>query len=335
VATYRVAVLALTLGTICTGLVAASDGDDVSQLLLRAAEQSDIRSLGSTPFELDARLEVFVGGKPNEGTYQMLWFSPDRWREEVNLPGYRRVKGSGEKGGWLARNLDHEVIPVADLDAALEFPFRLRRAASKQPGKLTVREKSGLRLKCSRSEPANFDKEDFCFREDGTLHTEIFPYGKTASAYVAAQEYSDFSPFAGKLFPRSLRVLGDKDVLLNLSVERLAPLGQMAESTFTPPEGARPWATCQNPEPAKLLHQVHPSYPTIERTAHKSGRVILYALIQTDGSVTNLKVEGSSSQNFDAAAIEAVRQWKYQPTSCDGMPVPTETFINVLFATAP
>lgn len=328
-----VAVLALFLFTICGAVPAAEDSGDAAQLFLKAAEQSDIRTSGSTSFELDAKLEVFVGGKPNEGAYRMVWASPDRWREQVDLPGYRRIKGSEEKGGWLARNLDHEVIPVANLDAVLDFPNRLRRAAaSKQPGKISTKEKSGLGLNCSRWEPAYLDKEDFCFQqEDGTLHSEAFPYGKAMSAYVTAQEYSDFFPFAGKLFPRSIRVLADKEVLLNFSVGRLTPLGQVSESTFTAPEGARQWPTCQNPEPAKLLRHVPARYPNIEKTAHRSGRVVLYALIQEDGSVANLKVEGSTSENFSAAAIEAVRQWKYQPTSCSGTAMPTETFIDVLF----
>ncbi len=82
--------------------------------------------------------------------------------------------------------------------------------------------------------------------------------------------------------------------------------------------------------PARLLHRVEPIYPTPARAARISGTVELTGVIATDGRIRELRV--SSGHPFLAqAALEAVRQWVYEPTVLNGEPVEVIAPITVHF----
>jgi protein TonB len=81
---------------------------------------------------------------------------------------------------------------------------------------------------------------------------------------------------------------------------------------------------------AALIHKVQPQYPAIARTMHLAGTVYLRAIISTDGTVRQLEVI-SGNPLLANPALQAVRQWRYQPTRLNGEPVEVETFITVHF----
>lgn len=83
-------------------------------------------------------------------------------------------------------------------------------------------------------------------------------------------------------------------------------------------------------EPRKLRH-VDPIYPPIAKAARASGLVIIDAIISKDGTVRDAKVTRSSPL-LDAAALEAVRQWRYTPPTLNGTPVDVIMTVVVNFA---
>ncbi len=83
-------------------------------------------------------------------------------------------------------------------------------------------------------------------------------------------------------------------------------------------------------EAAKLVFQPKPEYPLLARLARIQGRVRLEAVIGRDGTIEDLKVIGGHPLLVNAA-LEAVRQWRYQPTLLNGKPVEVETEIDVNF----
>lgn len=70
--------------------------------------------------------------------------------------------------------------------------------------------------------------------------------------------------------------------------------------------------------------------PEAARQAGVFGMVILEIIIGTDGTVQQAKVLRSISL-LDEAAIAAVKQWAYEPTLLDGMPVPVIMTVTVNF----
>jgi len=79
-----------------------------------------------------------------------------------------------------------------------------------------------------------------------------------------------------------------------------------------------------------LILRVLPVYPAPARTMRIAGRVELQATISRDGTIDNLRVVDGPAL-LRAAAIEAVRQWRYRPYLLNGEPVEVETTINVDF----
>ncbi len=75
---------------------------------------------------------------------------------------------------------------------------------------------------------------------------------------------------------------------------------------------------------------VEPIYPEIAKRAGVSGVVVLEAIIDSNGNVTNVRVVRSRPL-LDQAAMDAVREWKYEPTVSNGVPVPIVMTVTVIF----
>ena len=81
---------------------------------------------------------------------------------------------------------------------------------------------------------------------------------------------------------------------------------------------------------AKLINRVQPIYPALARQTGIQGVVKLHAILGKDGSVQQLQVI-SGHPLLVQAALDAVRQWIYQPTLLEGKPVEVDTEIDVFF----
>jgi len=83
-------------------------------------------------------------------------------------------------------------------------------------------------------------------------------------------------------------------------------------------------------EAAKVISAPPPVYPTLARDARVGGIVKLDAVIGTDGHIENLKVISGPPLLINAA-MDAVKNWTYQPTILNGQPFKVETLITVNF----
>jgi TonB family protein len=82
--------------------------------------------------------------------------------------------------------------------------------------------------------------------------------------------------------------------------------------------------------PPTRIHNVHPEYPADARAAGVQGVVVIDCLIDTTGHVASTRVLRSVPA-LDAAALDAVRQWEYQPVLLNGAPVPVLMTVTVNF----
>jgi protein TonB len=86
-----------------------------------------------------------------------------------------------------------------------------------------------------------------------------------------------------------------------------------------------------NVQAAKIINRPTPVYPPLARQTRISGTVRLHAIIGKDGTVQQLEVL-SGHPLLQQAAMDAVRQWRYQPTLLNGEPVDVDTTIDVIFS---
>jgi protein TonB len=82
-----------------------------------------------------------------------------------------------------------------------------------------------------------------------------------------------------------------------------------------------------------LITRVEPKYPELPRRIGIQGDVILAAIIGRDGRIENLHVV-SGHPMLAPAAVDAVKQWRYQPYMLGSQPVEVETQITVRFTLA-
>ncbi len=81
----------------------------------------------------------------------------------------------------------------------------------------------------------------------------------------------------------------------------------------------------------KLLSGPRPVYPPLAKAARVEGTVRLEAVISRDGSILGLRVV-SGHPLLVQAALSAVQQWVFRPTTLNGDPVEVATEIEVTFA---
>ena len=77
-----------------------------------------------------------------------------------------------------------------------------------------------------------------------------------------------------------------------------------------------------------------PDYPRAALRAGQEGSVLLSISIDARGVPTDVQViqrSGDRSRDFDRAAIEAVRQWRFEPALHDGKAVPSTVQLPVDF----
>jgi protein TonB len=83
--------------------------------------------------------------------------------------------------------------------------------------------------------------------------------------------------------------------------------------------------------PPVKLHDVAPVYPDLAREARVEGVVVIECRIDTAGHVADARVL-SGHLLLDAAALDAVRQWRYRPTLLNGRPVAVLMTVTVRFS---
>ena len=109
-------------------------------------------------------------------------------------------------------------------------------------------------------------------------------------------------------------------------------IGGISGSNLPPPPKATPSRIRigGNVQQAKLISQARPLYPPLARQARIQGTVRLQAIIARDGTIAQLEVL-SGHPLLVQSALDAVRQWRYQPTLLNGEPVEVVTTIDVVF----
>jgi len=84
----------------------------------------------------------------------------------------------------------------------------------------------------------------------------------------------------------------------------------------------------------RLRHKVAPDYPAQAKAQHIEGRVVLRIVIDKQGTVANIQLI-SGHPILAPAAIDAVKQWKYDPYLLNNQPVEVETQVMVIFTLKP
>ena len=93
-----------------------------------------------------------------------------------------------------------------------------------------------------------------------------------------------------------------------------------------------PAQTAQDPNaqtPPRVLKQVQPDFP--KSLWSKPGAVAVMAVVGIDGKVGDTKVVSSPHPELNPLAVNAVKQWQFDPARKGGKPVAVTITVNVAF----
>jgi periplasmic protein TonB len=81
----------------------------------------------------------------------------------------------------------------------------------------------------------------------------------------------------------------------------------------------------------EIVHQVQPRYSEKARQTGTQGAVIVEAIIDEQGRVTNVRLIRGLPMGLDQAAMDAIQQWRFKPALLDGRPVKVYYTLTVNF----
>ena len=162
---------------------------------------------------------------------------------------------------------------------------------------------------------------------------------------VDVERHGDVATFAARIFrndvlvsaPQVHSALGQKAIVSSTSEEDATFLFVVLQADDWSRVAARPvtGAPAAPPAAPKVIHRVSPDYPESERASGVEGVVVLALLVDKSGQVSSARVVRSLGKAFDEAAVEAVRQWRFEPLLRDGQPVESEINITINFVPGP
>ena len=114
-------------------------------------------------------------------------------------------------------------------------------------------------------------------------------------------------------------------------------VGAIETVAFTPPPGPAPLQV-RSPvrvggliSAPRVLTRVRPLYPKVASRARIHGVVILEAIVDEDGVVQEIRVLRSVNY-LDEPAIDALKQWRYEPLTLNGQRMPFQLTVSMMFS---
>jgi TonB family protein len=174
---------------------------------------------------------------------------------------------------------------------------------------------------------------------DKNVSAELSAYKKLAEPVAVAPK----KPSLGEVHlagPNAARpagaVVGEAEALALNSSGQVVPAGDafggglIAGNAKQPVAPAAPLPVGGDVKVAHLISSVPPVYPTLARSQHIEGAVLVDALVDVNGRVSSMKVV-SGPILLHQAAMDALRQWKYQAATLDGKAVSMHLTVTVQF----
>ena len=85
------------------------------------------------------------------------------------------------------------------------------------------------------------------------------------------------------------------------------------------------------PSNAYPLEMVEPSYPAEMRKKGINGQALVKAVVSEEGIPVDVKLLSASLEQFGDSAVDAVKQWYFQPAVLEGVTVTQSIVIPVRF----
>jgi len=260
-----------------------------------------------------------------EGNYLLEVVSPSFWREEINFDNYKLRRVGVRNRIWTQTTHDFTPLVVEEIGIALSSAS-LRLGQDHVVNRIYDREIDGADDRC-----IEFDT----IRRNDKMQNQVCV--EKASGYMTYARhggtdvtFSDFFHFGSRVKPRRITItLPDKAKIVADSTYN--DIGQFDPADFKPIDGADVSERCHDSSGAVAVFAPDPVYPQTPELAGYKGKITGVVKVGQDGSVLNAAIVDSLQPVLDAAALEAVKKWKFKPGTCNGKPVNSVTQFTVTY----
>ena len=320
--------------------LAFADGDkDKEDELMQTALKQSVRSAGATPFEMKVTGKVYGYTKgPMDIEYETKWSAPNEFFDQMSFSGFvERRLAQGDKL-WMQRNAGYEPLRAAMLHRMLDLAG-LHPPSDEELKGMDHHGKGS----CAKMASA-YDSYKVCFDDKGRLASEerssiiLYPNSDFSSAPKEQQEpvkkeyqYSDYTDFNGRSYPKKLRVLEDGKPVVEAEVTEMKQMTPLAVGQVEAPKDIEPQAWCADASPAYIDHFTRflPRAGSMVGGFSTEGRLVISGVIDPDGKFGNQAIQLRSSRGLDEPVQMALRDWKFHPAKCGDKAIPQDAFLDL------
>jgi len=174
-----------------------------------------------------------------------------------------------------------------------------------------------------KAPPPSESSDDLVVYDKGKVIFRLKPTPAEAAATAELERSNNNAESAHAVIPKEP---GAHDRSVARSSSPIVPASSTTRiasprTTWLPPEKAED----------RLLNRVEPDYPADALAEHRSGNVVLEVDVAEDGAVSSVRPK-SGDPLLTAAAVQAVRNWHYQPFRSHDRPSRFQTEVTLTFS---
>ncbi len=139
------------------------------------------------------------------------------------------------------------------------------------------------------------------------------------------------SAAAFSIYAMFLERQGRNDEAAPLKAQAQAILRNSHVTQYRQTDGVTPLRVGNGVTAPTLAQKIEPQYSEEARAARYQGTVTVAVTVGTDGTAQNMQVIRGLGMGLDDKALQAISQWKFNPGTKDGQPVPVQATIEVNF----
>lgn len=320
----------LTIGSLLAGLTLPAaqaqqipSKKDTKKMIQQAAATTQLAAPGP-PFHLFAKFKYSIDRDQREGTYELFWAAPNRFREEFRMGDVTETEVTSGSKLFVERSSKALPLPLWRIRQVFRAPIGMVVGDDPEVKRVYSDKSSGQWRICA---DVNYEyaRNQICFDRATNLVAWGVGgiYGREAPSEFRAGE---FQSIAGKAIPRklSLRSLGET---IEIQVSVLESQTSFAESVFvaSPKAEARDWCA----EAASKGKTKFPHPPLVwgvppPPMAPRGDFSAYYILVGRDGQVANIIPLRYGPDDANRRLMGFLHDTKFPVRRCGDMPIDYE-----------
>jgi len=337
---YYPASVVLAVIVLCSGIAARGKSPkDPRDLMATAAKTNGLNGLNVQPWDLKVSFKA-LGGEGfllDQGTYEETWISPFKFKRTLSGATHTLSEFGTAQGTLRSGDKWKSSVALNDMHLAMLNPLPADLFIKLSEARGESRNEAGVQCRCvdlyQHPSPGVTETKpgySYCFDAKGILlHATMAAWDDTQ--YVLKNSIQ----FQGRWVPSDIEIWNQGVLVLTAHLESIDTLKEADKVEFKIPNDAAFQSKTINSSPGKFhygvsIKKVAPFYP---RSAYESGiegTVVLQGVISKEGRIKDL-IAVSGPQILQQAAIDAVKQWEYEPWILDGAPIEVETTLKIPF----